>query len=177
MLLFMFPVAGVRAPLLNLATSLQKLGRIDESLRVQQEVEDMIISKKARVERESQAQEGPGGDANDADTWSKSDAQALGVTKSNQAATFLELGQYQQAAATYEVALEMARALGDKLGEGKRLLGLGVAYRNLGERARAREYLQQAADCFAAVDANHLVDEAVVFLASMNDEDDEDEQQ
>ena len=56
------------------------------------------------------------------------------------------LGEVARAIEFYQQALDIAREIGDRRGEGNHLGNLGLAYSALGEMARAIEYYQQALD-------------------------------
>ncbi|HET9653925.1 MAG TPA: tetratricopeptide repeat protein [Kineosporiaceae bacterium] len=53
-------------------------------------------------------------------------------------------GRLRESLASYEQALALYRAAGDRRNEAATLSGIGAVYRGLGDRGRALEYLQQA---------------------------------
>lgn len=57
----------------------------------------------------------------------------------------------RQAIEQYGAALAVAQELGDRRNEGTRLANLGLAYRDLGEPARARQCWAQALALYEAV--------------------------
>jgi CHAT domain-containing protein len=69
----------------------------------------------------------------------------------------------KQALEKYQQALLLYRAGNDKLGEGKALANIGLAYSDLGDQQQALNYYNQALPLFQALDNKHL--EAVtIFL-------------
>ncbi|MEB3829216.1 tetratricopeptide repeat protein, partial [Phormidium sp. CCY1219] len=71
--------------------------------------------------------------------------------RQQEAERLLELGieqygqsQFREALQSWERALEIYRAIGDKAGEGRTLNNLGNVYRNLGEYAEAEQYFLQS---------------------------------
>jgi tetratricopeptide (TPR) repeat protein len=71
------------------------------------------------------------------------------------------LGEVQRAIEYYQQALEIAREIGDRRGEGADLGNLGNAYSDLGEVQRAIEYYQQALEIAREIgdrrgEGNHL---------------------
>ncbi|TKB26511.1 CHAT domain-containing protein [Desulfopila sp. IMCC35006] len=63
----------------------------------------------------------------------------------NQEAVRLQsLGYYPQSLSAFQQALELFRKLKDREGEGRCLNGVGALHKDLGEMAKAREYLEQA---------------------------------
>ena len=56
----------------------------------------------------------------------------------------MQLGDARRAIGYYEQALEIAREIGDRRGEGHALGNLGSAYQNLGDARRAIGYFEQA---------------------------------
>ncbi|MEB3828504.1 tetratricopeptide repeat protein, partial [Phormidium sp. CCY1219] len=71
--------------------------------------------------------------------------------RQQEAERLLELGieqygqsQFREALQSWERALEIYRAIGDKAGEGNALNNLGEVYQNLGEYAEAEQYFLQS---------------------------------
>ena len=59
----------------------------------------------------------------------------------------------------YEHALDIAREIGDRQGEGNHLGNLGATYANLGEMSKARAFVQQALAILEPIDlqnAQHM---------------------
>jgi tetratricopeptide (TPR) repeat protein len=65
---------------------------------------------------------------------------------------YANLGEARQAIEYYEQALEIAREIGDRRGEGNRLGNLGTAYKRLGDSARARKLWEQALRIFEDIE-------------------------
>jgi len=61
------------------------------------------------------------------------------------------LGQVDKAIGYFQLALEIAKEIGDRRGEGIDLFNLGIAYKKLGEREKARACLQQALAIFTEI--------------------------
>ncbi len=57
---------------------------------------------------------------------------------------YYQIGSYKKAIEYHERALEIAREIGNRQGEGAVLGNLGIAYRNLGKVEKAIEYYEQA---------------------------------
>ncbi|MGD1804304.1 CHAT domain-containing protein [Dapis sp. BLCC M126] len=78
-------------------------------------------------------------------------AQQTATPKKNEAARLFQRAnqlfrrsQYPSALETYQQVLQLRREIGDKIGEGKTLLQIGITYRLLAEYTQAREYVELA---------------------------------
>ena len=80
--------------------------------------------------------------------WRSPGRSATGAAKEpglgNLGIAYADLGQVEQAIEHYQQALEIAREIGDRRGEGNCLGNLGIAYADLGQVEQAIQHYQQA---------------------------------
>jgi tetratricopeptide (TPR) repeat protein len=73
----------------------------------------------------------------------------------------------EEAIEYHQQALAISRQIGDRRGEGNHLGNLGLAYRDLGDIPRARQYLSQALTIFEEIKSPYA-DQARRQLAELD---------
>lgn len=85
------------------------------------------------------------------------DPEQESVALNNLAAAQYELGQTEQALASYETALAMRHNMGDLVGEAKTLRNLGILYAKQGNSMKAKATLNRAIGVARQANAGELV--------------------